>query len=298
MRQPNVTRSWMARTSGQLSPRDMAILRTLGRLRLASGEQLHRIHFAQDSNRNRRRVLRSLWERHLIARLDRRVGGYQAGSSSHLLTLDVAGQRLIDQEQGRTRWRRPSTPGAPFVAHVLAVTELYTQLVEIDRQGKAELLDFDAEPLCWRRFASRSGGTATLKPDAFVRVGIGEYADSFFVEVDRGSESPSTLLAKMTGYRAWRRPSTASFLGCCLPCSMSGGIRWWLTYAAACRPSRGCCTERLCLPTQLLSWRGSPHDVTQHHPDWRCADSASGTAGRLHRLCRYISAVFLASHLR
>ena len=203
MRQPYVTRSWMARTSGQLSPRDMAILRTLGRLRLASGEQLHRIHFAQDSNRNRRRVLRSLWERHLIARLDRRVGGYQAGSSSHLLTLDVAGQRLIDQEQGRTRWRRPSTPGAPFVAHVLAVTELYTQLVEIDRQGKAELLDFDAEPLCWRRFASRSGGTATLKPDAFVRVGIGEYADSFFVEVDRGSESPSTLLAKMTGYRAY-----------------------------------------------------------------------------------------------
>jgi len=53
--------------------------------------------------------------------------------------------------------------------HLLAVSELYVQLREAARSNVLELLDFDAEPTCWR--GSRDGPRlVTLKPDAFVRL--------------------------------------------------------------------------------------------------------------------------------
>jgi hypothetical protein len=80
---------------------------------------------------------------------------------------------------------------------------LYVGLVEASRDGSFELLEFQAEPTAWRRFSGRGGGVATLKPDAFVRIGLGEFMDSWFVEVDRGSESQTTIATKLDAYRAY-----------------------------------------------------------------------------------------------
>ena len=49
----------------------------------------------------------------------------------------------------------------------------------------------------------RGGGRAILKPDCFVKIGNGEFVDSWFVEVDLGTESPSTLTTKLDAYRAY-----------------------------------------------------------------------------------------------
>jgi hypothetical protein len=93
--------------------------------------------------------------------------------------------------------------GAPFINHCLTITELLVRLTEITRQSDVELLEFSAEPLSWRRYLGRGGSRAILKPDAFVRIGAGEYVDSWFVEVDLGTESPRTLITKLVAYRTY-----------------------------------------------------------------------------------------------
>lgn len=189
----------------RLTELDRAILATLRRVRLASGHQLERLHFTPHEARQRRRVLASLVDRGLVARLPRVIGGVRAGSSGYLYALDVAGQRLTDQTgpaRGQ-RLQRPWTPGTPFIAHTLLVTELYVALVEASRAPCFELLDFQTEPVCWRAFSGRGGGRVTLKPDAYVRVGSGDYEDHWFIEVDRGTEAPNTIQRKADLYRAY-----------------------------------------------------------------------------------------------
>ena len=148
-------------------------------------------------------MLESLTERRLVARLDRKIGGVRSGSAGLLFGLDIGGHHVLERATNRPV-RRPATPGAPFVRHVLGVTDLYVGLVQAERRGLIlRLLDFQAEPAAWRRYPGPGGGTAFVKPDAYVRIGNGEYLDSYFIEYDRGSESASTLTRKADVYRAY-----------------------------------------------------------------------------------------------
>ena len=76
-------------------------------------------------------------------------------------------------------------------------------LCERARADGGEVLAFDAEPLCWRRFTGVGGATAWLKPDAFVRFGAGEYEHLSFVEVDRATASVPTVARKLGVYRRY-----------------------------------------------------------------------------------------------
>jgi len=187
-----------------LSERDLAVVATLSKVRVASVRQLERVHFP-NRPRTARRVLGALVERRLVARLGRTVGGVRAGSAGHIYALDVVGQSL-SQHGGPahgSRLRRPWTPGVRFLDHSLAVSEVYVQLVEREREGGFELIQFECEPASWRQF-SPHGAPLTLKPDAFIRLGYPMHEDSYFIEVDRGSESVRTLELKAEIYeRYW-----------------------------------------------------------------------------------------------
>lgn len=138
--------------------------------------------------------------------LERQLGGVRAGSAATVWSLDIGGQKLasVAGPAGGIRTRRPWTPGLSFLAHRLAVTEVYVELTEAARGGAIELLSFDAEPLCWRRYAAPHGGFEYLKPDAFVRLVSGDYERGAFVEIDRSTESAPTIARKATAYRrAW-----------------------------------------------------------------------------------------------
>lgn len=203
-----VTNALAVQLERQLSDRDRAIIASLDRVRVASGEQLRRLHLANGNRSKVRRIQHSLSrlvDLRVLARLDRQVGGVRAGSSGYIYALDVAGQRLASAcgPAGGRRLRRPWTPGGGFVAHQLDVTELNVQLVEAERAGAFELLSFDAEPLCWRTFAGLGGGRVVLKPDAFLRLGLGKYEDSYFIEVDRGTQSGPAITRKLTVYRRY-----------------------------------------------------------------------------------------------
>lgn len=210
------------RAARTLSERDVDVLRLLANLRLLTGRQLQRLVVADGSRTTRARRTRSvllrLYERRLIQRLDRRVGGIRAGSDGFVYRLTSRGFGALAQIDGLPRRRVAGQPGERFVAHVLAVSELYVQLVDAtrneDREHSPSLVGFDAEPACWRRYPAAHSGTATIRPDAFVQTGDGEQGYVHFIECDMATESLTTIRAKCRSYVSyWRSGSEQRRIG-------------------------------------------------------------------------------------
>jgi hypothetical protein len=200
----------------QLTARDREILKTLNRVRLATGSQLQRLHFSDLSGKSaavvRWRVLKRLVEWRVIVPTDRRIGGSLRGSSEMAFALDTAGQRILQMLLGAdgdiTRLRRPGIPGALLLRHTLAVTELYVRLVEHTKTGGISIDTFHAEPSAW--LPDGLGGW--LKPDAYMVLRSASYVDDWAIEVDRATESVPTLKRKLLAYldffnRGQRAPS-------------------------------------------------------------------------------------------
>lgn len=196
MRERRVTGAAAARIAEGLSERDRAILADVGRVRVLTGRQVERLHFAElagvHRDRTRRRVLERLADLQLLATLERRIGGVRAGSAGLVYALGPAGQRLLalDANHGfEGRARRPGTPTPRFMIHNLAVAELYVGLAEAQRAGGLVLVDYRAEPACWWRSVEGEW----IKPDAIAVVSAGEVEDSWAIEVDNATESLPTL---------------------------------------------------------------------------------------------------------
>lgn len=183
-----------------LSDRDHHILDLVARFRVMSGTQLRELFWSEGTPETRarlaRRGLARLASLDLLAPLARRVGGVRAGSAGYCFALGPSGQRLL--VSGRPR--RPVTPGARHLAHTLAVAQLYVDLVVAERWGISELLGFDAEPACWRRYPTPYGAREALKPDASIRLASGDYEDSWFVEIDLDTEGQATIAGKAERY--------------------------------------------------------------------------------------------------
>jgi hypothetical protein len=201
-----VSHQLAAEVAQRLSDRDHDILRALGRFRVMSGAQLARLFWAEGKPESRtrlaRRGLARLADLDVLERLPRRVGGVRAGSSGLVFAPGRVGQRLLQQERtSPRRVRRAYTPGSRYLAHALGVAELYVALIEAQRWGVIdEVLAFDPEPASWRTYPGPYGARLTCKPDGFVRLGVGDYELSWFVEVDMATEAPVTLAAKARVY--------------------------------------------------------------------------------------------------
>lgn len=192
----------MAAVPPALSDRDRAILRDLDRVRLLTGRQIERLHFAELANPNargsaRRRTMHRLTGLHLVTALDRRVGGVRAGSSGLVYALDARAyrQRALWQppQAGGTgaRVRRPWPLGWQFVCHTLAVSDLYVRLREQERAGAMRLRQFLAEPASWHH---------GVKPDAYVIYDDCAWEQHRWLEVDRATESLPTIRRKLARY--------------------------------------------------------------------------------------------------
>jgi Replication-relaxation len=195
-----------------MPPRDREVVEAVARLTLVSGAQLIDLFFSDIDNpstraRRARRVLGRLSEQRVLARLERRRGGAGGGSSSWVYALGPAGRRIVAywSGEGLPRSRSTSEPSLAWAAHRLAVSDLYVRLKRAERQGRAELLAFDAEPAAHRRYTRLGGAPGCLKPDAFVRLGVGEYEDCFFAEVDLGSERRGQLVRQHRAYGEYFR---------------------------------------------------------------------------------------------
>ncbi len=187
-----------------LSDRDLAVIASVEEFRLLSTTQLQALHFdehasARSAARSTRRVLERLVRDRLLARLERRIGGVRAGSAGFVYALGPVGHHLLHGDTSK-RWREPS---AAFAAHTLAVADVVVDLAHDRRREIADLLTYEAEPACWRDFASPTGTTETLKPDLYVVTADIDSEFSWFVEVDLATETVPTLRRKLSAYSAY-----------------------------------------------------------------------------------------------
>jgi len=198
-----------------LSDRDMEILRTLAAYRLATGEQLRRLHFTDHAStasatRSALRVLSRLHGLRLMDRLQRRIGGVHAGSAGYVWHLASAGRRLLarDNPEGVDLPRVAATePTERTVAHTLAVTEVGVRLDELAQAGRLDVIECVPEPAAWRYYLNAGGGRSVLKPDLWAVTALpgGDAEDLWFIEVDMGREPMATVLRKAEQYEAYRR---------------------------------------------------------------------------------------------
>lgn len=192
----------------RLSGRDLAVLSQVAELRLMSGAQIQAVHFplldhatAEASGRAARRVLKRLARNQLLTPLQRRVGGMRGGSAGFVYGLAPLGQRVLELDGPRRRFREPS---GTFVAHTLALSQLVVDLIARQTAKQIELLRLQAEPRCWRRF-SGPRGQQVLRPDLFVALGVGEYEYRWFIEMDLGTETMPRRLVKCAQYQHYFR---------------------------------------------------------------------------------------------
>jgi hypothetical protein len=199
-----ITNASLAALADQLSERDRAILADLERTRVLTGAQLQRLHFApinQDSRaRDRRRVLQRLTDLGLVSTLDRRIGGIRAGSAGHVYTLAPVGRRLQALQRGQQligRLRHPRTPGAPFLNHALAISDIYVTLIETSRHHDFHVSTFQGEPACWHPTGHNN---QYLHPDAYLVLATSAHQDCWWLEVDQATESLPRIKRKCSSY--------------------------------------------------------------------------------------------------
>jgi hypothetical protein len=203
----NVTASVLDTLRTEITGRDDQLLQTVSDLRFLSGDQLTRLFFSESGDpaanaRAARRALLRLTRLGCLDRLPRRVGGARSGSGGFVYHLGLAGQRLAMERgwQPMRRRRRSLVPGTMFLAHSLQIAELHTLLIEADRSRRLELLELVAEPACWRSYAGGRGQATMLKPDTFGRFGAGDFEDSFWFEVDMGTEGSAAIGRQLRRY--------------------------------------------------------------------------------------------------
>jgi hypothetical protein len=202
-----------------LDPIGRDLLGFLSKFTIATTDQLRRVFYSDRISRHAGelavwRLLHRLEHDRLIALLPRRVGGITGGSTPNLWHLTNAGNRLnaINADTnttGRyaTRIRANDPPALSTLNHRLMLSETYVRLCELKNSRLLDVLDFDTEPTCWRRFMNLGGGTITLKPDAYARTAAhgSEYERLWFIEIDMNTESPATIRSKSEVYEAYRR---------------------------------------------------------------------------------------------
>ena len=193
-----------------LSDRERAILLDLDRFRFLTAAQLQTLHFydhatEQAAARIRRRVLARLAGYRVIEHLERRVGGIRAGSASFIWRVGVVGDRLLNMQRGEGARPRHKEPSARFLDHCLSVAACYIELIQDVRAGRLELVRVETEPASWRRYLGAGGAREILKPDLNVVTASDEFEDHWFVEVDRGTESLSTVIRKCAQYERYRK---------------------------------------------------------------------------------------------
>jgi Replication-relaxation len=216
-----------ARVRQKLSDRDMAILSAVRSLRLLTGGQLRRLFFAVGNPATQaakvRAAVKRLIELGVITRLARRIGGMRSGSEGQVLALTGLGHAVLAlATESPVRVRSIIDRKPAFQDHLLAINELYVQLRERTQAGDVELLDFQFEPACWRGFPGIGGQLITLKPDAFVRLGVGEYEISAFIEQDQDTESLPTIARKLDVYLNYYRSGQEQHEHGVFP------LVWWL----------------------------------------------------------------------
>lgn len=205
-----VTAARLDRIAAGLSERDEAVLSFVAASRLASSLQLVKRFWTPQPTTDRARAraalraLKRLTDWRILDPLpDRPRGGVGGGSTAHIYTVGVAGRKLLVRRG--LRLRRLDAPGARLRHHLLACTETVVQLYLAHDRGDLDLIEVQQEPASHRAFLGSWGTRLWVRPDLFIRVGVGALEDRLMIEVDLSTEHAGTILAKANRYLAHYR---------------------------------------------------------------------------------------------
>lgn len=205
-----VTATRLGRIAADLSPLDWSLLDFVATSRLATSRQLIRRFWTSDPAgeparaRAGRRALKRLSDWRVLDPLPGRArGGVRGGSAALIYSVGVAGRKLLVRRG--LHLRRLGAPGERRVNHTLACTDAIVELGLADARGDLDLIETQQEPWSHRSFLGAWGARLWVKPDLFVRVGVGALEDRWFIEVDLATEHRATLLAKAQRYLAHYR---------------------------------------------------------------------------------------------
>lgn len=193
-----------AALADQLAAHHTTVLPHLARVRLLTGAHLDRLlaqpHLSEQTTaRNRRRTMTRLHDLGLVTTLGRRIGGVRAGSAGHVYTLTPAGHRVLATLTGQPCLppvKKPATPGTLFLAHTLAISDIYVSLHEAAQCHNFHVSTFTSEPQCWQP----TGHGDYLKPDAYCVLSTATHRDCWWLEIDQATESVSRVRTKCRAY--------------------------------------------------------------------------------------------------
>jgi hypothetical protein len=191
-----------------LQERDETLLRDLFESRIMTLEHVAKLHFEDRSEAAKKRV-QKLKAAKLIAERPRRV--YEPS----VLHLTARGIGLLGDLGVTTNYPRLSRASLEkrsqvkdlTLRHELEVMDVKTALVSAVRAtDHFNIAEFTTWPLLIEFKAEQSGREVTVKPDGFIRIqekGSGEelFEHTFFLEVDRSTETLETLANKACCYR-------------------------------------------------------------------------------------------------
>lgn len=173
-----------------LSPRDMQILRLVGRFGQMTTSQLRTCCFA--SNRSptaSERVLKRLVDTKCLRRFETRtVGGWKGGSGQYVYQLGSKGWTALRREGKYWPYRAVDM-------HRLAVAATYVQAVQASHDGLLEVDGYTCEPDTWQTI-----GGAEIRPDLALELKLDTHRLYLWLEVDMGTERPKQVTEKLTRY--------------------------------------------------------------------------------------------------
>lgn len=192
-----------------LTEREHQVLACLATVHAATTDQVGRSVFPTDrsSLRLARRHLQRLITFGLVRRFPDRSRDRKVGAAGYVHALTAAGLRLAGARHAMGHRQRPAwRPSDQFLAHRLAISELFARLTQDQAHGGPTIREFLAEPDCWRRYHGPAGQPLVLRSDTLVRLGIGQQENSWFIEVDLDTETrPSTIAAKCQAYQRYEQ---------------------------------------------------------------------------------------------
>lgn len=208
-----ISQKQLLRLLGRLSDRDWQIIASIEQFRFLTAPHIQTLHFPDHSTkpaaaRAARRALTRLTQWRVIGTLPRDIGGMRSGSTGNVYYIDEVGDRLRRQQDPDRPRRRYQEPSTRFLSHTLAIADTVTTLVRTTSSQGPSLVRYELEPAAWRRYRNFSGGSVVLKPDIYLESAVSPEHDdvaAFFLEIDLGGESLTTLLRKCLAYEQYRR---------------------------------------------------------------------------------------------
>jgi hypothetical protein len=195
---PHGTGERLTQLAARLTPRDLWLCELLEEHRMLTTHQLTDLAFPNlDTAQHRLAIL------HRLEVVERFRPRRDTGSAPFHYVLGPAGARVLaarrGQDPSRVRYRRDDALAVAHwrhLDHLVATNGFFCALARAARDRPDRAL---AQWWPERRCTARWGGL--VRPDGYGRWRDGDAETDFFVEVDRATEPPRRLAAKLAGYR-------------------------------------------------------------------------------------------------